>query len=84
MFALVIFSLILLTGCVKDITQAEAGGIATTYLINQIGIEEPVVVHQIILKQDGWHVQVMIGDDKGTVILDRKGEFESLEAYTWV
>ncbi|PIN76162.1 hypothetical protein COV17_03180 [Candidatus Woesearchaeota archaeon CG10_big_fil_rev_8_21_14_0_10_36_11] len=77
-------SLIFLTGCAKDITQADAGGIATTYLINQIGIEEPIVVHQVILKQDGWHVQVMIGDDEGTVILDRKGEFVTLEAYTWV
>ena len=32
----------------------------------------------------GDQVMVIAGDDKGTVILDRKGEFESLEAYTWV
>jgi hypothetical protein len=80
----ILIGLIVLTGCAKDITQAEAAGIATSYVIEQVGFEETVEVHGITLKSDGWYVQLILGDDKGTVILDKKGNFVKLETYKWV
>ena len=77
----VLMGLLLLVGCAKDITQAEAAGIATTYIIETVGFEEQVEVHSITLKSDGWYVQLILGDDKGTVILDN---FVRLETYKWV
>jgi len=82
---LIVVGLFSLAGCAKNITQAEAGGIATAYIIENVGLgNEAIEIHDITLKSDGWYVQLLIGDDQGTIILDEKGNFVRLEAYKWV
>jgi hypothetical protein len=84
LFILFILSLFLL-GCAKDITQSEAAGIATQHIISEYGITtEALEIHEITLRNDGWYVKVLIGDDKGTVIIDKKGNVLDLKSYEWI
>jgi hypothetical protein len=79
-----IATLFLLVGCAKDITETGARNIAQQYMVNELRTEEPVVINQVFLSNDGWHVQLTVGDDKGTVIIDKKGKVKGLETYKWI
>ncbi|MBW3000108.1 hypothetical protein KY339_05540 [Candidatus Woesearchaeota archaeon] len=85
----IILIIILIAGCGKTtptklVTKGEAGSIATSYVIDDIGTEEPVTITQIYLKDNNWNVEMIVGDDKGTVIIDRKGNIIDVAEYEWV
>ncbi|MBI2652464.1 hypothetical protein HYX00_03270 [Candidatus Woesearchaeota archaeon] len=79
--------LILFTGCAKDITNEEAEKIANEYIISKIGQptpEEPLIIANTFLQDKEWHVQLTIGDDRGTVILNKKGKVVRIEENKWI
>ena len=79
--------LIIFTGCAKDITNEEAEKIAKEYVISKIGQptpEEPLIIANIFLQDKEWHVQLTIGDDRGTVILNKKGKVVRIEENKWI
>jgi hypothetical protein len=84
LFIGLIATLFLLVGCAKDITQLDARNIAQQYMINELQTEEPVIVNNVFLSEDGWHAQLTVGDDKATVIITKKGDVKGLETYKWI
>ncbi|MEK6984406.1 MAG: hypothetical protein AABX33_07570 [Nanoarchaeota archaeon] len=79
--------LLVLPGCAKDITNEEAEKIAKEYIISKIGQptpEEPLIIANTFLQDDEWHVQLSIGDDRGTVILNKKGKVVKIEENQWI
>jgi len=84
---LMILSIVLITttGCAKEITEIEANNLAKEYIISEFGNPDvPIVISKTFLENNEWHVQVSIDDDKGTVILDKKGNVKNFESYKWV
>jgi len=79
-----IVALVLVVGCAKDITQAEAQTIAQQYVINEVRPSEPIVINNVFLTDGGWHAQLTVGDDKATIIISKKGEVERLHTYGWI
>jgi hypothetical protein len=85
-FLLILFSLFIL-GCGKEITQKEAETIALTHIVSTYDaptMQDRLAVSQTFLAEDGWHVQLIIGDDEATVILDKKGKILDVKTYEWV
>ena len=85
MFILV--AVVLLMGCAKDITNAEAGATAYQYVMERIGQQptgESFELHEPQFKNEKWYVYGNIEDDKLTVIMDKKGKVLEFVAYEWV
>lgn len=84
--SLLLVSILILVGCSKPITQQEAQQIAKDYVLTEFGAPEDgdLTISQSILKDDGWHVQLIVGDDKGTVIINKRGDVIKFEAYEWI
>lgn len=78
---LFLLSLIFLLGCARDITKGEAENITKDYVISKIGQNpnEPLIISNIFLKENEWYVQISVGDDKGTLVLDKKGKIIKFE-----
>jgi len=80
----IVLAMITLIGCTPDITEEEAKTIAADYIISEIGTpSEPMTISKTFLEDNEWHVQFIVGDDKGTAVLDKKGNFQRLDSYRW-
>ena len=74
-FFILIF-VIFIAGCARDVTKEEAENIAKEYIIskNLTDARSPLQISNTFLQNDEWHIQLIVGDDKGTIILSKKGK----------
>lgn len=78
LFLLLVFSLMIIVGCTKDITQSEAENIARQHILAESYSKEPLIINNAFIKNEEWHVQLTVGDDKGTVIINKKGKVQRI------
>lgn len=68
--------IIFIVGCAREVTKEEAENIAEEYVIskNLTGKGNPLQISNTFLQNNEWHVQLIVGDDKGTIVLSKKGK----------
>lgn len=88
LFILLVVGIVVVSGCGRNITEQEAVSIATEYVALEFNLivnpDEPLTISNVFFKDEQWHIQLTAGDDKATVILDKKGKVISFEKYKWI